>query len=326
MNTNIANPPSRDMVGERLVPKRNPTVLAGDRVALPHAISRIDVDSSNSKPAKRTKQNTAPIPAVADKTRRIVTLGVAFAGICAAALSAPTLYNLARLGRVPAELAWLLPACIDGYAITSIHFGNSVPAAHPAREAAKRNANVALLITVTANAAFHLLVLAGALLPAWTPVALLVVILSLPPIIVSRLHHLHSLASGTGAAETAAQPATQAAATPRTRASATDTPVAPPATATPAATVAPKPPATAPVAAPVAADGNNASVATLIPKSEQLQIVRDLVATHGPEVPLAEIIDRLGCHKSTASRLRAAVNEEGGAVPPSVGDGQREVI
>lgn len=67
-------------------------------------------------------------------------------------------------------------------------------------------------------------------------------------------------------------------------------------------------------------DGN-AVVSTLVPKDEQLQIVRDIVAERGPEVPLAVIIERLGCHKSTASRLRSAVNEEAGTLPPAQDEG-----
>jgi hypothetical protein len=154
-----------------------------------------------------TPRKALRIPAVSKRTRRVVSVGVAFAGICAAAMSAPTLYSLARLGHVPAALAWLLPACLDGYAFTSIQFGHAVPAGHPARTAAKRNARVALLLTVLGNAAYHLLVLAAAMLPSKAPVVLLVVILSLPPFIVDRLMHLHSLASGAVETTTESAPA-----------------------------------------------------------------------------------------------------------------------
>lgn len=165
------------------------------------AISGIDLtEKPKSKTRKRAK-GAEVIPELSWQTRRIVTIGVAFAGLCAAALSAPTLFNLARIGRVPVYLAWLLPACLDGYAITSIQFGNSVPAGHPAHKEAKRNARHALLLSVGGNFAYHVLVLAGSMLPTWIPIALLVVILSLPPFIVDRLLHLHSLAVGTGTAD-----------------------------------------------------------------------------------------------------------------------------
>lgn len=179
------------------------TVAAHSNIAA--VTSGIDV---NDKP-KRKHAVAETIPELPWHTKRIVSIGVAFAGLCAAALSAPTLFNLARLGHVPPYLAWLLPACLDGYAITSIQFGNGVPANHPAHDAAKRNARHALLLSVGGNFAYHVMVLAGSMLPVWMPIALLVVILSLPPFIVDRLLHLHSLASGTGdaaAAQAAPQP------------------------------------------------------------------------------------------------------------------------
>lgn len=316
----------RDKVGSGLAPK-NPTILSDRRAPLPHAFSGNDVNDKPQGKAKKRDKNSAPIPALSKRTRRIVSVGVAFAGLCAAALSAPTLFNLARLGHVPVYLAWLLPACLDGYAITSIQFGNSVPADHPAHDAAKRNARHALLLSVGGNFAYHVLVLAGAMLPTWMPIALLVVILSLPPFIVDRLLHLHSLASGSGgAAATVAAFATPASATPRPISAATPAHVAAPVPATPQPQPAATRPATKPATKPVAANGNDGTVATLIPKSEQLRIVAELVADQGPEVPLAEIIARLGCHKSTASRLRSAVNEENGTAPLAGAGVEKEVI
>ncbi|NUQ98349.1 MAG: hypothetical protein HOY79_17955 [Streptomyces sp.] len=324
INQNAVTAAIGDRVDSGLGPK-NPTIGKDRRVALPHAISGIDVNDKPHGKAKKRDKNSPPIPALSNRTRRIVTIGVAFAGICAAALSAPTLFNLARLGRVPVYLAWLLPACLDGYAITSIQFGNLVPADHPAHGAAKRNARHALWLSVGGNFVYHVLVLAGAMLPTWVPIALLVVILSLPPFIVDRLLHLHSLASGSGASATVAPPATPTIATPRPGPVATETLVAATAPATPVPQPSATQPATKPVAKPAADNSDAATVATLVPAGERLQIVRVLVAEHGPEVPLAEITDRLGCHKSTASRLRATVNEENGTAPLGGADAQKEV-
>lgn len=47
---------------------------------------------------------------------------------------------------------------------------------------------------------------------------------------------------------------------------------------------------------------------TLVPKDEQLRIVREL----GPTVPLADIRERLGCSKAQASRLRSRIATEAG--------------
>jgi hypothetical protein len=71
----------------------------------------------------------------------------------------------------------------------------------------------------------------------------------------------------------------------------------------------------------------NGSVTTLIPASERLKIVRQIVAEQGADVPLAVIIERLGCHKSTASRLRSSATSEpeaGGESDQTEDDPDRE--
>ena len=266
---------------------------------------------NTAAPKKRKEQVAAP--PVPESTRRIIRAGVLFALLCAAAMSAPTLFNLAELVGFKRNLAWLLPACLDGYAGTSILFGSKVPAGHPARKAATKNARLALALTVFANGGFHLLTLAGSAIPHWVSTTLLVTVSSLPPFIVHRLLHLHALADGNGATETATPVAARAATSNEK-----PTTVAAPATAT-APQVAPKPAATpAPVAARNDNPGSGNPVTTLIPRPQQLQIVRELVATHGRDVALAEIQSRVGGHKSTASRLRAAVLDELDAEPERV--------
>jgi hypothetical protein len=196
-NTDSSTIANRDKVDERLG-KRNATV-EDRRAALLHIAVRSDVNNPDGKAKKRGKPNTttAPVAPVPEKTRRIVQIGVTFALLCAAALSAPTLYLFARLIEFPSALAWLLPACLDGYAGTSIWFGSRVAVDHPAHRSAKRNARLALAMTVGANGGYHLLILAGSMLPPWVRIVLLVVVSSLPPFIVDRLVHLNTLASGT---------------------------------------------------------------------------------------------------------------------------------
>lgn len=312
-NQNIAAATERDKVDSGLRPKQNPTIGQDRRAPLPHAISGIDVnDKPNGKAKKRDKDST-PIPALSKRTRRIVTIGVAFAGICAAALSAPTLFNLARLGHVPTYLAWLLPACLDGYAITSIQFGNSVPADHPAHDAAKRNARHALLLSVGGNFAYHVLVLAGAMLPTWMPIALLVVILSLPPFIVDRLLHLHSLASGTGADTEAAPVDRKASGSPSgsvERKPAPEARVSSPLPPAPVpesggASVKARP---APVNGSAAGSRQVASGPIPIQRAARLEMIRSWVASVGGDanaVPLKEIQERFGVSQATASRMRS---------------------
>jgi hypothetical protein len=267
------------------------------------------VPGVNDKAVPARRKDPAPVPPVPKKTQRIIRAGVAFALVCAAAMSAPTLFNLAELVGFKRNLAWLLPACLDGYAGTSILFGAKVPSSHPAYSAATKNARLALALTVFANGGYHLLTLAGTMIPHWLPTALLVTVSSLPPFIVHRLLHLHSLAAGNAATVTA---------------TATPAPAAMPA-AKPAPVVAPTTPTAPPVVAPrpTTANGNTAASssnppAKLLARPERLKIVRGLIATHGNEVPLAVIQEAVGGDKSTASRLRASVLEEPDAEPERV--------
>lgn len=261
------------------------------------AIPGIDVTNKPQGKARKREKQSQPIPALSSRTRRIITIGVAFAGLCAAALSAPTLFNLARLGHVPLYLAWLLPACLDGYAITSIQFGNLVPADHPAHGAAKRNARHALLLSVGGNFAYHVLVLAGSMLPTWVPIVLLVVILSLPPFIVDRLLHLHSLASGSDSGLTAAGP----------QGGSNGKAATPPATAAPAAATATPVTATGAAMPEAAKRGGNgkprqrqsSSAGAAAPNWGDLALPlwQEYVRQHNGEAPTAPVL---------AGRLRTA--------------------
>jgi hypothetical protein len=153
-------------------------------------------------PRKGNTQQAAP--ALPERLLRWLFAGIAFVLVCAAALSAPTLYSLARLIDFPKALAWLLPAALDGYAATSIWFGRRIDPTHPAYRSARRNSRYALGLTVGCNGLYHFLILAGPLVPEWVRIVLLVVVSSLPPLIVDRLLHLNSLAGGTGTVPPAA--------------------------------------------------------------------------------------------------------------------------
>lgn len=159
----------------------------------------------NDKATPKKRKDEPPAPPVSGATRRIVLTGAVFALVCAEAWSAPTLFALAEMAKVPRTLAWLLPAVLDTYAVTSILFGNSVPKGHPAHRPAISNTRRALLITVSANGVYHLLTLAGKQIPAWAPVALLITVSALPLYIADRLVYLYNLASGNGAGVEAAQ-------------------------------------------------------------------------------------------------------------------------
>lgn len=180
---------------------KNPTVGKDGRATLPRDAVESTVSTPNDKATKRKSKNAAPTPPVSDATRRIVLAGALFALLCAEAWSAPTLFSLAEQAKAPKQLAWLLPAVLDGYAATSIWFGNNVPKGHPVYGPAIANTRLALLITVACNGVFHLLALAGKSLPPWAPIALLVTVTALPIYITDRLVRLYKLATGTSADE-----------------------------------------------------------------------------------------------------------------------------
>lgn len=324
-NQNIAAAAIGDKVDPGLGPK-NPTIGKDRRVALPHAISGIDVDSSNSKTNKHKSKNQAPVPPVSDATRRIVLAGALFALICAEAWSAPNLFSLAEQAKAPKQLAWLLPAVLDGYAATSIWFGNNVPKGHPAYNPAIANTRLALLITLVANGVFHFLALAGKGLPSGVSIAMLVTVTALPIYITDRLVRLYKLATGTADDSTAGTTAgaddkTQAPTKPRRP----EVPSAP----RPADRSADVPMPSAPAADSAdddSADGGAdvidlaAAGAAAKRNTEQwaidaLPLYRRHIVTHGsaPNAPqLAEAIARAGLGtlgKSRARDVRAATEQ-----------------
>lgn len=321
-NTNPAIPPARDKMDPGFGKKERPD---GGKSAgpMPHDAMRSIVDTQN-RSAKKAAMNSEPVPAVPAAAIRDSRIGGTISLLCAAAISAQTLFGLGRVIGLSPWTAWLLPAALDVYAMTATRVAFQVPTGHRARSKAIWNARVALLFTTGSNCLYHAMHLA-ANHTKWTAADwALIAVSALPPIVVERLLHLQSIvnsdATATVAAPAAPEPATQ-----RPIVATTPAPVAEPVAATRPATPRQQPAATEtvtkPVAKPVAMTDGNAVVSTLVPKDEQLQIVRDIVAERGPEVPLAVIIERLGCHKSTASRLRSAVNEEAGTLPPAQDEG-----
>lgn len=156
-------------------------------------------DIAAPKGKRARGKNTPQAAPLSGDEQRVLSRGIAFLMFCAAAISFPTIYGLARLIGFDYRLAYLLPAAIDGYAVTSIWFGRRVHIAHPAARAARRNSRLALAITIGCNALYHLLTLGGDLIPAWARITLLVAVSSLPPFLVDRLLHLRSLAAGNSA-------------------------------------------------------------------------------------------------------------------------------
>lgn len=189
MNTNIATAPERDKVEARLGPKQNPTILSDRRVALPHANSGFDVDTPNRKAKKRGK-NSAPAPAVPPSAIRMAKVGGTIALIAAAAISAQTLVSLGHTIGLHGKIAWLLPASLDVYAATAIWVGYRIPSVHPAASVARRDARLALSLTVCCNVLYHLLILAGSSLPKPLTDTLLLCVGALPPLVVERIFHL----------------------------------------------------------------------------------------------------------------------------------------
>lgn len=273
------------------------------------------MDAAKASPNNRNKKNQPPAPPVSGKTRFIVLCGAVFALICAEAWSAPTLFSLAEQSKAPKQLAWLLPAVLDGYAATSIWFGNNVPKAHPAHGPAIANTRLALLITVACNGVYHLLALAGANLPEWVHVALLVTVTALPIYITDRLVRMYKLADGTADAELVGADEKPKAPTKRVP---TEAPPAPRTDRT-ADRGADVPTPSAPAADDADADADAdvidlaAAGAAAKRNTEQwaatvLPIYRHYITTHGGEEPnapqLAEAIKAAGLGELGKSRAR----------------------
>lgn len=201
------------------------------------------------KPKANAPANSNPLPPVPPGAIRMAKIGGTIALVAAAAMSAQTLVALGHILGYHGKIAWLLPASLDVYAGTSIWVGYRIPAAHPASVIARRDAVLALTLTVCCNALYHLLLLAGSALPKPLIDTLLVLVGALPPLVVERIFHLQmSVRNGDGNAAPADAAPAPTAATPGTGiqtapASKTATPA--PAPALPAAPVqtapAPKP-------------------------------------------------------------------------------------
>lgn len=159
---------------------------------------------NKAAPAKR---KDGPLPAVPPSAIRMAKIGGTIALIAAAAISAQSLISLGHLLGLHGKVAWLLPVSLDVYAATSIWVGYRIPAIHPAARIARRDARLALSLTVCCNALFHLLLLAGSQLPQKLTDGLLVLVGALPPLVVERIFHLQmAVRDGDGTAEAAQVP------------------------------------------------------------------------------------------------------------------------
>jgi len=263
-----------------------------------------DTQYDAARRGKRTRRAPdEPIPDASGDVMAVLRHGGTAALACAAASSAVSLFWLAILVGWPAALAWLLPACLDVYAGTSLYVGYRLPPRHPAAKTARRNARFALSLSVASNAIYHALVLFGNAWPAWVHDTLLVAVSALPPIVVERLLHLRSKV-GNGVAATSAPATATAGAAP----AATPAPVAhaaTPATPSVAATPATPRPATP---APRRATATGNGVTRLTTSAEKEAIVARLLAEHGDDYPLTAIAAAIGTvHRATAMKVRDRV-------------------
>ena len=182
------------------------------------------MNTPDSKPKKHGKQNTEPAapPKVPASAIRVARVGGTLAMIPAAAISAQTLFRLGLMMGLPPSIAWLLPAALDIYAVTSIWVGFQVPEGHRARKSAIWNARFALALTVICNALSHALDLA-AMKHGWSRRDLALTLVSaLPPIVVERLLHLQTMIATDGATDAATDSGRQPTADSAPLATATD--------------------------------------------------------------------------------------------------------
>lgn len=311
-----------DRVDSGLGPKQNPTVGKDGRAPLPHAISGIDVNDKSQGKAKRRDKNSAPSPTVPKEAIRDSRIGGTIALLCAAAISAQTLFALGRLIGLSPWTAWLLPAALDVYAMTATRVAFQVPVGHTARDKAIWNARVALFFTISSNCLYHAMHLAAGH-HNWTPADwALVGVSALPPIVVERLLHLQSIVNS-GAVPVAPEEATGSRKEPAAgngsaeRKPRPEAPASTPAS-TPASALASNPlPTSASTGSHAASSGSRPAASSAsrhaasgpipIQRPERLKVVRGWIDAAGGNknsVPLKEIQERFGVSQATASRMR----------------------
>lgn len=275
-------------------------------------------------------RNTATPPPVPARAKAELGWGTLAGLLFAEAMSSVRLFGLGERVGFAWYLAWLLPAALDVYAITMVRFFSLVPADHPLRRKAAREAIIALVITVGCNALYETIVEFARQLPIWAPGILFVLVSALAPFVAGRLIHFRSEV-GNGAAGTASAPQQQRPAAP---------PQAPPSASNPAATLnaaaqqlpqqadatandAPRQPQqtdtplpqkpAAPIAPPAAAeaparqqsetDAAN-GVTRLVPKDQRPTIAIELIARHGRDnISGTTVGDAIGTSRDTGIRL-----------------------
>ena len=186
MNQNSAAATIEARIGPGLGPK-NPTAGKGGRDPLPHVANGSTVDTPQNTGTEHPENIKTAVPASAIWMAK---LGGTIALIAAAAISAQTLVSLGRTIGLHGKVAWLLPTSLDVYAATAIWVGYRIPAAHPASAVARRDARLALSLTVCCNVLYHLLALVGSELPKILTDPLLLCVGALPPLVVERIFHL----------------------------------------------------------------------------------------------------------------------------------------
>ena len=277
-----------------------------------------------AKPKGTAPGESNPLPPVPPGAIRMAKIGGTIALIAAAAMSAQTLVALGHILGYHGRIAWLLPASLDVYAGTSIWVGYRIPAAHPASVIARRDAVLALTLTVCCNALYHLLLLAGSALPKPLIDTLLVAVGALPPLVVERIFHLQmSVRNGVDDEASTDAASTSTASAPHASTPAIHRPVSTDAVKAPASTAHPStvsstngsesPAAARPASAPNARSETRRVASGPIPIQplDRVKIVRDWIKDAGGDhtaVPLKRIEERFGVSQPTASRIRAAAS------------------
>lgn len=277
-------------------------------------------------------RNTATPPPVPARAKSELGYGTLAGLLCAEAMSSVRLFGLGERVGFAWYLAWLLPAALDVYALTMVRFFSLVPADHPLRRKAAREAIIALVITVGCNALYETLVEFSRQLPAWAPGTLFVLVSALAPFVAGRLIHFRSEVGNGAATAAAATHMPQKPAAPQERRNITPpaaltqdaaakhaAPEAPPEPDDAAAAAAshtkaaaanlPQEPAahvTPPTAPPQQEDETPAaadSITRLVPKDERPAVVIELMARHGIDnVSGGTVRDAIGVSRDTGIR------------------------
>lgn len=122
--------------------------------------------------------------------RYVSLAGLAVVALAAAVLSFASLRSLAVVCGTPVQLAWLVPIAVDAAAVTATWVWLAPDSPTRARSTARALSLGTLALSITGNAADHVIAAFGIVPPVWAVIA----VAAVPPAVLGAVAHLAALA------------------------------------------------------------------------------------------------------------------------------------